>query len=114
MDTSIQINPTRKYDRLAIISFLSGLVAMLFPIISVVFLITLNGGPGYLQSIFLGIPVAFVSIITGIVSLASRSAKNQKGDWMAVLGIIFGILFFAISYVLVIILLFPYLLSIAR
>lgn len=114
MDTSTQINPAQKYDRLAILSFVSGLAAMVFPIISVVFLITVNGGPGYLQSIFLGIPVALASIITGMDSLASRSTKNQKGDWMGVLGIVFGALFFVISWVLVIVLIFPYLVSIAH
>jgi hypothetical protein len=114
MDTSIQANPTQKYDRLAILSFVLGLASMLFPIISVVFLITVNGGPGYLQSLFFGIPVALVSIITGIVSLTSISTKNQKGDWMGVLGIFLGALFFVISWVLVLVLLFPYLVSIAH
>jgi hypothetical protein len=82
---------------------------MIFPIISVVYLITVNGGPGYLQSLICGIPVALISIITGIVSLAQRRRKNQKGDWMATLGIVFGTLFFVISLIMVFVLLSPFL-----
>ena len=104
MDTSEQIKPSRKYKRLAIVSFVLGLMTMIFPIISILYLIAKNGGSGYLQSLFCGIPVAFASIITGIVSLVQTKRKNQKGDWMATLGIVFGILFFVIFSIMVFIL----------
>jgi hypothetical protein len=35
--------------------------------------------------------------------------KNQKGDWMATLGIVFGILFFVIFSIMVFILISPFL-----
>ena len=109
MDISEQINPARKYDRLVIVSFVLGLTTLIFPIISVVYLITANGGPGYLQSLFCGIPVALISIIVGVVSLAQRKGNNQGGHWMATSGIVFGSLFFVIALVLVFVLLFPFL-----
>jgi hypothetical protein len=112
MDTSEQIKPIRKYNRLAIVSFVIGLMTIIFPIISILFLIAVNGGPGYLQSIVCGFPVTFVSIITGIVSLVQIRRKNQKGDWMATLGIVFGILFFVILCIMVVILISPYLFSV--
>jgi uncharacterized membrane protein HdeD (DUF308 family) len=114
MDTSEQIKPIRKYNRLAIVSFVLGLMTMIFPIISILYLIAVNGGPGYLQSLFCGIPVTFVSIITGIVSLVQIRWKNQKGDWMATLGIVFGILFFVILYIMVVILISPFLFGVAH
>jgi len=109
MDTSEQIKPIRKYNRLAIVSFVLGLMTMIFPIISILYLIAVNGGAGYLQSIFCGIPVTFASIITGIVSLVQIRRKNQKGDWMATLGIVLGILFFVILCIMVVILISPFL-----
>ena len=109
MDTLEQIKPVRKYDRLAIVSFIGGLMAMVFPIVSVACLIAVHGGPGYLQSLFCGIPVALVSIVTGTASLVQIRGKNQKGDWMAVLGIALGVSFYIASCILVIILISPYL-----
>ena len=111
MDTPEQIKPIRKYNRLAIVSFVLGLMTIIFPIISILYLIAVNGGPGYLQSIFCGIPVTFLSIITGIVSLVQIRRENQKGDWMAILGIVFGIFFFIfiILCIMVFILIAPYL-----
>jgi hypothetical protein len=109
MDRSEQIKPIRKYNRLAIVCFVLGLMTMIFPIISILYLIAENGGAGYLQSLFCGIPVTFVSIITGIVSLVQIRRENQKGDWMATLGIVFGILFFVIFSIMVVILISPFL-----
>ena len=109
MGTSEQINPIRKYNRLAIVSFVLGLMTIIFPIISILYLITVNGGAGYIQSIVCGIPVTFASIITGIVSLVQIRRKNQKGDWMAALGIVFGILIFVILWIMVFILISPFL-----
>ncbi len=111
MDTSERIKPVREYNRLAIVSFALGLMTMIFPIISIVFLITEKGGPGYLQSLFCGIPVTFLSIITGGVALVQMRRVNQKGNWMAILGIVLGILFFVIFWILVVILIAPYLIS---
>ena len=111
MDTSEQIKPIRKYNRLAILSFVLGSMTIIFPTISILYLIAANGGPGYLQSIFCGIPVTFLSIITGIVSLVQIRRENQKGDWMAILGIVFGILFFIILCIMVFILIAPFLFS---
>ena len=109
MDTFEQIKPIQKYNRLAIASFVLGLMTTVFPIISILYLIAANGGPGYLQSLFCGIPVTSASIITGIVSLVQIRRKNQKGGWMATLGIALGILFFPVSCIMVYVLLAPYL-----
>jgi chromate transport protein ChrA len=109
MDTSDQIKPVRKYNRLAILSFVLGLMTMIFPIISILYLITENGGPGYLQSLFCGVPITLAAIIAGGVALVQIRRVNQKGNWMAILGIVFGILFFVIFYVMVVILIAPYL-----
>ena len=109
MDTSEGIKPVREYNRLAIVSFALGLMTIIFPIISILYLIAENGGPGYLQSLFCGIPVTLLSIITGGVALVQIRRVNQKGNWMAIFGIVFGILFFVIFYVMVVILIAPYL-----
>lgn len=109
MNTSEQINPFRKYSRLAIVSFTLGLMSILSPIISIVYLIAANGGAGYLQSLFCGIPVAVESILTGIVSLMQIRRTSQKGNWMAILGIVLGVLFFPSFCILVYILIAPYL-----
>ena len=109
MNTSEQVKPIQKYDGLVLASFVLGLTTMIFPTISLLYLVTANGGPGYLQSLFCGIPVALVSIITGIVSLVQRRGKNQKGGWMAALGINLGILFFVVFLVMVFVLLAPFL-----
>jgi MFS-type transporter involved in bile tolerance (Atg22 family) len=109
MDTSVQMKPIRKYAGVAIVSFVSGLMTMIFPIISILYRFTENGGAGYLQSLFCGIPVASASIIIGIVSLVLTKRSNQKGDRMATFGIVFGILFFLIFIIMVIILLSPFL-----
>ncbi len=109
MDTSEQIKPIRKYDRLAIVSFVLGLMTIIFPIISISYLIAVNGGAGYLQSLFCGIPVAFVSMTTGFVSLVQIRRENQKGDWMATVGIVLGVLYFFIFSIMVFILLSPFL-----
>jgi hypothetical protein len=109
MDASERISSAHAYDRLAIVSFVLGLATLIFPIVSIVYLIAVNGGPGYLQSIFCGIPVALGSIIAGVVSLAQGRRKNQAGHWMVMLGIVFGSLFFVISSVMVFILIFPFL-----
>jgi chromate transport protein ChrA len=84
-------------------------MTIIFPIISILYLIAENGGPGYLQSLFCGIPVTLLSIIAGGVALVQIRRVNQKGNWMAILGIVFGILFFVIFYVMVVILIAPYL-----
>ena len=90
-------------------SFVLGLIAMIFPTISVVYLIAANGGAGYLQSLFCGIPVALESIIAGIVSLLQIRRRSQKGGWMATLGIVLGGVFSVIFCVMVFILIGPYL-----
>jgi hypothetical protein len=109
MDASEQINPTHKHDGIVIVSFVLGLTTLIFPTISVVYLIVANGGPGYLQSLVCGIPVAVISILAGVVSLVQRRKDNQAGSWMAMAGIMFGSLFFVISLILVFVLLFPFL-----
>lgn len=109
MDTSEEIKPTRKYNSLATASLVLGLITIIFPLISIVFLIVKNGGPGYLQSLFCGIPVTFASIITGSVALVQIRRVNQKGAWMAILGILFGLLYFLLFWILVVILIAPYL-----
>jgi chromate transport protein ChrA len=109
MDISEQIKPIRKYNSLAIASSVLGLMSTVFPIISIVYLITANGGAGYLQSLFCGIPIAVESILTGIVSLMQIRKTSQKGSWMAILGIVVGVLFFPAFCILVYILIAPYL-----
>jgi hypothetical protein len=108
------IQPIQKHNRLAIVSFALGLMTVVFPVISIMCLIVANGGPGYLQSLFCGIPVALGSIITGIVSLAQARGNDQKGSWMAAVAIGLGISFFPISCSMAYILLQPYLFDIAR
>ncbi len=98
-----------KYSRLDLLSFGLGLTTLIFPAVSVVYLITENGGPGYLQSLLNGIPFASISIIIGIISLVQRKMKNQAGNWMAVSGIVLGSLFLMTALVMVIVLLFPFL-----
>jgi hypothetical protein len=112
MEASEQIKPVRDYNRLAILSFILGLMTIIFPIIAIFYLVTVHGGPGYVQSLFCGIPVTFLSTITGITALVETRRKNQKGVWMATSGIVFGILFFVVFYILVAILLGPYLLGV--
>jgi len=111
MDTPEQIKLIRKNNRLAIVSFVLGLMTIIFPIISILYLITENGGPGYLQSLFCGIPVTLSSIITGAVSLVQIGRVNQKGAWMASLGILFGLLYFVIFWIMVVILITPFLIG---
>ncbi len=109
MDACEQINSFQKHDGLGIASFLIGLITLIFPTISVVYLIAVNGGPGYLQSLFCGIPFAEISIIAGIVSLIQRRRNSQAVSWMAMTGIVLGALFFVIALILVFVLLFPFL-----
>ncbi len=109
MNASEPISPSQKYDGLVIVSFILGLTTLIFPIISVAYLVTANGGARYLQSLFCGIPVASVSIIVGVVSLAQRKRNHQAGHWMAASGIVFGSLFFVITLILAFVLLFPFL-----
>ena len=109
MGTLEQTKSIRKYDRLAIVSFVVGLLAMGGGAVSVIYLITAHGGPGYLQSLFCGVPVALVSTATGIVSLVQIRQKNHKGGWMAVLGMALGGSFFIASCILVFVLISPYL-----
>ena len=109
MDISEQIKPIRKYNRLAIASSVLGLISTIFPTISIGYLIAANGGAGYLQSLFCGIPFAVESILTGIVSLMQIKKTSQKGNWMAILGIAVGVLFFPVFCILVYILIAPYL-----
>lgn len=109
MDASSQLNPTQKRDGLATVSFVLGLTTLIFPTISVAFMIAVNGGPGYLQSLFCGAPVAVISIITGVVSLSQRSRNYPASNWPAMLGVGLGSLFFVTALIMVWVLLFPYL-----
>jgi Domain of unknown function (DUF4190) len=114
MDTTLgQIQPIRKYNGLAIASFVLGMVTIIFPIISAYYLIAANGGPGYLQSIFCGVPVALASISTGSVSLVQIRRQNQSGAWMAVVGMVVGILSFGIMCIMAADLIIPFLFSVA-
>ncbi len=108
-----QTQSLQKYDRLVIVSFVFGLMTIVFPIIAIFYLLTENGGPGYLQSLFCGVPVAVLSITTGIASLMQKT-KRQKGVWMATLGIVLGSLFYVVFFIMVLILLFPFLLGVAH
>lgn len=109
MNASEQTNPIQNQDGLVIACFVLGLTTLIFPTISILYLTTANGGPGYLQSLFCGIPFAAISVIAGIVSLAQGSKNNKTGSRMAISGILFGSLFFGIALILEIILLFPFL-----
>jgi hypothetical protein len=111
MEHSEQINPIRKYERVAVVSFGMGLVTVIFPTISIFYLITENGGSGYVQSLFCGIPFIIASIITGIAALVQLRRKDQKGVWMAILGIVFGILYMVIFIGMVFHLLSPFLID---
>jgi hypothetical protein len=109
MDTFEKVKPIQKYNGLAVASFVLGLMTVIFPMVSILYLVAANGGAGYFQSLFCGIPVALESVITGIVSLVQIRRKNQKGGWMATLGIVFGVLFSVIFGILAFVLLAPYL-----
>jgi hypothetical protein len=108
METSVENKTIREYNTLAIGSLVMGLLTLLFPIISIFFLVEENGGPGYLQSLICGIHVTFASIITRIVSLVQIRKEPQKGSRMAVLGIVFGTSSLVITGIMVIILLAPF------
>jgi hypothetical protein len=116
MDTAPEpIQPIRKYNRLAILSFALGLLTMSFPAISILYLVMAHGGPGYVQSLFCGIPLAFASIIIGSAALVQIRRKNQsgtgKGAWMAILGIVLGIFVYGISVVMLAEFILPFLLG---
>jgi uncharacterized membrane protein HdeD (DUF308 family) len=116
MDISPEsVQPNRKYNQFAIASFVLGLLAMIFPVISLLYLVARNGGPGYLQSLICGIPVAFASILTGIVSQVQIRRRNPPGTgkaaWMAIFGIVLGILSFGIDCVMVAVLILPFILG---
>jgi chromate transport protein ChrA len=116
------VEPKKKYNPLAILSFVLGLVASIFPIVSFYYLIAENGGAGYVQSLFCGVPLTFASIILGIVSLVQISRKNQpgtaqaavKGAWMAIVGIVYGILVFGLDCIMLAGLILPYLSGLAQ
>jgi hypothetical protein len=117
METGLELLQSfRKDSQLAIVSFSLGLLTILFPGLAIHYLITANGGPGYLQSLFCGIPFTFASMITGGVSLAQirKHQAGGKGRWMAVLGIAFGVLFFVVSSIMVAILIIPFFVGIAH
>lgn len=101
-------------DSLALASFALGWMTLIFPTISVALMITVNGGPGYLQSLLCGTPVAAISIITGGVSLFQRSKNHPASSRLAVLGVGLGALFFMTALILVLVLLFPYIYENAR
>jgi hypothetical protein len=106
MDALTQIKPTRKHDRLVVASFAAGLVSLLFPRLSLLYLVSANGGPGYLQSLFCGIPFGLAGIISGTIFLV-QTHKANKRNWMAMGGILLGFLFFVIFGILVFNLLRP-------
>ena len=109
--------PVQKYNLFAILSCVLGVVTLTFPTISLLYLVVQHGGAGYLQSIFCGIPFTFVSVIAGIVALVLINRKNQpdparpagKGAWMAIVGIVLGILAFGMDIIMLAILLIPFL-----
>ena len=111
------IKPVQKYNLFAILSCVLGVVTMTFPTITLFHLVVAHGGPGYLQSIFCGIPFTFASILTGIVSLVLIRQKDhpdpvrpvEKGAWMAIVGIALGALVYAMDSILLAVLLIPYL-----
>jgi peptidoglycan biosynthesis protein MviN/MurJ (putative lipid II flippase) len=114
MDTYLEpMQPVRKYSRLAILSFGLGLGSALSPLLSFYFLVARNGGPGYVQSLFCGVPFAVCSLLTGIISLALNGWSDRpgraKGGWMAVLGIVLRIFYFGIAVFLALVLLGPFL-----
>jgi hypothetical protein len=109
--------PMRKYNPLAVASLALGLITMTFPTISFLYLVVVNGGAGYLQSIFCGIPFTFASILTGIVSLVLICSKDQpgaaqaagKGAWMAIVGIVLGTLVLGMDCIMLAFLIIPFL-----
>ncbi len=105
------VQPQPTYNRLSLLSFVLGLLSLLSPILTFYFMLTQNGGPGYVQSLFRGVPCAFSSILVGIISLALPSRTGQNGRWMAVTGMVLGILYFGISCLLGLVLLGPFLMG---
>ena len=111
---AVEGSPYHGRDGMVVLSFVLGLATLIFPAISVLYLIAANGGPGYLQSLFCGVPVAVISILAGLVAVVQRRMNHQAGSWMAMSGIVLGSLFFVIALSLLLVLLFPYLSGTAR
>jgi len=98
MDTSPgQITPVRKYNKLAIVSFILAFVILVL-VIYLFFRINLGFDPGPLTTIlveivkFGTIPFGLASLLTGIIALRQIHSGNQKGAWMADIGAILGVL----------------------
>ncbi len=108
MNASKPFTSVHKYAWLDIASFCLGIAALIFPAVSAAYLVTENGGPGYLASLFNGIPVALIAIILGIAALVKRKNQNQTSHWMAISGIVIGSLSFLVALIMILVLLFPF------
>ena len=112
MDLPLQpVQTSPKTNSLAVASFILGLATMFSPILAGYYLVTRSGGPGYLQSLFCGVPVAFAGLLTGIVALLQVRVTKQPGTWMAVVGMVFVVLFTGLFSVMLTGLLLPFLMG---
>jgi uncharacterized membrane protein len=115
------VEPKKKYNPMAILSFVLGLLASIFPVIALYYLLAEYGGAGYVQSLFCSVPLTFASIIVGIVGLVQIRERNQpgtaqvavKGAWMAIVGIVYGVLVFGLDCIMLAGLILPFLLGLA-
>ena len=114
MDAAKQIKPVQKHDTLALASFALGLLSLIFPILATVFLVTANGGPGYLQSLFCGVPFALTGLLSGILSIIQSRRVKRKTDWMEAWGIILAAAVYVISCIMVYVLFRPFLMGSAH
>jgi Na+(H+)/acetate symporter ActP len=101
----------QNYDRLARLSLVFAGISIIFPIIAASYLITANGGAGYLQSLFCGVPFSLAGLSAGIAAVVRGRVQEQPGRWMAVLGIILGSLTFVIECLMVATLILPFFLE---
>ena len=105
------VQPSPKTNSLAVASFFLGLATMFSPLLASYYLVTRSGGAGYLQSLFCGIPVAFAGLLAGIVALLQVRVTKQPGAWMAVIGMVFVLLFVGLFSVMLAGLLLPFLMG---
>ena len=93
---------------LAIISLTTGLMAQVFPAVSLFLLVVQNGGAGYVQSLICGAPIAVIGILSGVAVLVHDRTQGRQADWRAVTGVGLSVVFYVAALLLTVILLAPF------
>lgn len=73
-------NETKRFNKKGIVSFVFSLIGTLI----------------------LGLPCGLVALITGIIGLTSFKPEEEKGRWMAITGLVIGILDIIMSSIYII------------